>query len=96
LRRLFVDAFYLIALLDREDQWHTQVQRVEQSLDSDTQRIVTHAVFFEVLAAVSRLPHLRKLAVGAIRSLEKLPHYKAISVSEELFARIGSLRAATG
>jgi predicted nucleic acid-binding protein len=52
--------------------------------------VTTHEVFLEVLASVSRVPHLRRLAVETIRSVKAAPErfrIRIVPLSEYRFLR---------
>jgi len=63
MRRLFVDTFYLIALLYRRDAWHDRVVSFSRNLTPDDFLLTTDAILVELLAALStKGQHLRQEA----------------------------------
>jgi predicted nucleic acid-binding protein len=47
MRRLFVDTFYLVALLYRRDAWHDRAVAFSQTLTSDDALLTTDAILVE-------------------------------------------------
>ena len=64
MRRLFVDTFYLLALLYRRDAWHNRVVAFSRALTPQDRLWTTDAVLVELLAALStKGQHLRQEGV---------------------------------
>ena len=51
MRPLFADAFYFTAQINKQDQWHNEVRRVEAGFGEDVRLVTTHEVFLEALAS---------------------------------------------
>jgi uncharacterized protein len=69
MRRVFADAFYWVALVNRKDQWHARVVKVALSL-RQVMIVTTEDVFDEFLAHFSEHgPSLRGLAAGTVDAL---------------------------
>jgi uncharacterized protein len=74
MRRLFVDTFYLVALLYRRDAWHHRVAAFSQTLTPEDALLTTDAILVEFLAALSgRGEHLRHEAALTTRGLLDRP-----------------------
>jgi predicted nucleic acid-binding protein len=89
-KKRFVDAFYLLALLHPGDSWHAEALQFEATLGEEDLLVVTHEIFTEVLAAVSRNRILRRAAVHLVRRIKADPEklqIKVITPSETLFER---------
>lgn len=79
MRLLFVDTFYLVALLYRRDAWHDRVVTFSQTLSSDDTLLTTDAILVEFLAALSNKgQHLRREAAIATRNLLERPNVTVI------------------
>ena len=86
MRRLFVDTFYLVALLYRRDAWHDRVMAFNQTLTPDDALLTTDAVLVELLAALSaKGPHMREEATVTTRMLLDDPDVIVIQQDRELF-----------
>jgi len=81
MRRLFVDTFYLVALLYRRDAWHERVMAFSQTLTSDHTLLTTDAVLVELLATLStKGPQMRREATETVRMLLESPEGAHLSV----------------
>jgi len=85
MREYFVDAWLIIAALDRDDQHHLAARRIGSALASDA--LVTHeGVFIEVLASFSSDgPRSRQAAVDAVRNARR--RWTVMRVDGGLFDR---------
>ena len=82
--RYFVDTFYLVALSDPRDQWHTRVLTLSRSL-SDYHLYTVDEVLAEYLTFYSASrPHIREDAVQTVLNVLHDPHmplwHKAIAL----------------
>jgi predicted nucleic acid-binding protein len=91
MREYFVDAWFMIAVLDRNDQHHRQAVRLRDGLGRAV--LVTHeAVFFEVLAFFSADgAHARAAAVDMVRWARA--RWTVLPVTPDLFDRALDLYA---
>lgn len=86
MRRLFVDTFYLVALLYRRDAWHERVVAFSQTLIPDDTLLTTDAVLVELLAALStKGPQLRREGTETVRMLLESPEVTVIPQNRALF-----------
>lgn len=83
-RRIFVDAVYLIATFDPQDQWTRSADRVSELADS-LPMVTTDGVIGEFLAHFSRYRHERRLqAARYVQSLKVSPRVEIIELSTDL------------
>ena len=84
--RLFVDTFYLVALLYRRDAWHDRTVAFSQTLTSDDALLTTDAILVEFLAAFSNKgQHLRQEAAITAHHLLDRPNVIVIPQDRMLF-----------
>jgi predicted nucleic acid-binding protein len=89
-RKLFADAFFLIALLNTRDSWHQEVRRKERQLGDHCLLFVTHEVLLEVLASFAQDRRMRVAAAQLVRHIKLNRghlHYRLLLPSESLFDR---------
>jgi predicted nucleic acid-binding protein len=85
MRRIFADAVYWIALLNRRDQWHSAVVKASRSL-AGCQLVTTDEVLIEVLTAFCEAgPIFRQRASALIRKLHQRPGITIHSQSRASF-----------
>ena len=85
MREVFVDSVFWIALLNPQDDLHSQAQNLVEELN-DTQLITTQEVMIEVLNYFSnRGPSLRTSAVGFVQSLELKSNLLILEQSEKSY-----------
>ena len=89
MRRLFVDSFYYIALINPRDQHHGHVQTIAPTL-TGCHFWTTDLVLIEVANALSA-ERLRGYAAGYVRSLEQSSDTTIIRLDNDLFERALSL-----
>jgi predicted nucleic acid-binding protein len=83
--RYFVDTFYLVALSDPRDQWHTRVLTLSRSL-SDYHLYTVDEVLAEYLTFYSASrPHIREDAVQTVLHVLNDPHITVIEQSHASF-----------
>ena len=86
MRDIFIDSCYLIALHDRNDQWHDQALQADESLGNEVSYVTTYDVLTEYLANVSRAgPVMRTEAVVRVRAILADPNVWIREQSAELF-----------
>ena len=85
MRRLFIDAVFFIALIDRKDRFHQQAAAFD--LSAINLRLVTSdAVLTELLAYfAAKGPHLRLAAINLISLLNERSYVTIIRQTPELF-----------
>lgn len=81
---VFADTFYLVALLNRDDQYHARCVEAARQLKA---RLVTTAWVLIELADAMAKTNNRNLVAPYIRTLEKYPRLKIIPFAEALFQR---------
>jgi uncharacterized protein len=84
MNRVFADAFYFVALLNRADQYHTQATRAASQLLGEV--VTTEWVLTEVADALSGSASRRSVA-PFIRDLAQDPRVKIVRAGEEWFER---------
>jgi predicted nucleic acid-binding protein len=83
--RYFVDTFYLVALSDPRDQWHTRVLTFSRSL-SDYHLYTVDEVLAEYLTFYSASrPHIREDAVQTVLNVLHDPHMTVMAQSHASF-----------
>ena len=90
MHRFFIDAAFLIALLQEDDEHHAQAVRLGDELSARRRVmfVTTHLVFAEVLAYVSRGgPRIRAAAILQVAELAGRSDCEILPLTEELFAR---------
>jgi predicted nucleic acid-binding protein len=89
MRRLFVDTFYLVALLYRRDAWHDRLVTFSQTLSSDDILLTTDVILVEFLAALSNKgQHLRQEAAITTHNLLERPNVTVIPQDRMLLANM--------
>jgi predicted nucleic acid-binding protein len=84
MNRLFADAFYFVALLNRADQFHQKATAVSRELQEDV--LTTEWVLAEVADALAG--SINRLAVAAfIRDLSEDPNVTIVRASSDWFER---------
>jgi len=85
MHRYFIDTFYLVALSNRQDQWHRRVRSFSQALT--TYRLYTvEEVLAEYLTFYSASrPHVREEAARTVRNVLNDPHIIVIHQSHTSF-----------
>jgi predicted nucleic acid-binding protein len=77
--RLFADTFYWIALLSRQDAWHTRVIAFNQTLQRADLLVTTDAIILELLAAFSGAgAYVRQHAVTRVEAMLVNPYLHVI------------------
>jgi predicted nucleic acid-binding protein len=85
MRQIFVDTFYWVALINPEDDWHSKVISMSQSL-GDCLLITTEEVLGEVLAFYSKSGmRLRQKTINFIQSILRNSRIKIIEQSHQSF-----------
>lgn len=85
MRIVFIDSFYLIALLVEHDQWHEAAVQAQKSLGDPVQFVTIYEVLVEFLASVSREgPHVRHAAVETAYAIMASDNVSVIAPSPEL------------
>jgi len=85
MHRYFIDTFYLVALSNRQDQWHRRVRSFSQALT--TYRLYTvEEVLAEYLTFCSASrPHVREEAARTVRNVLSDLHITVIPQSHTSF-----------
>jgi uncharacterized protein len=82
----FLDTFYIFAVIDSRDDWHTIALRWEQVLASQRRPLVTtEYVLVGVADGLAKLPR-RGLVDAVLARLEQSPDVEIVPGSTELFA----------
>ena len=89
MRRLFVDSFYYIALINPRDHHHQSARTIAPQL-AGSRFWTTDLILTEVADALSD-PRLRRHAANYLRTLEQSPDTTVIRLTSEFFARALSL-----
>ena len=89
MRRLFVDSFYYIALINPKDQHHQHARTIAPQL-AGSRFWTTDLILTEVADALSD-PRLRHHAANYVRTLAQSPETTVIRLTPELFERALSL-----
>jgi uncharacterized protein len=85
-RTLFADTFYWVALINRRDQWHSQVVQLTSSLSS-VRIVTTQEVLAEMLTSLSNEgAGVRKAAIETVRRLEADANIDVLPQTPESFA----------
>lgn len=84
MRRLFVDSFFYLALLNPRDAYRAQVLQVD--FTSEDQFWTTDLVLIEVANALSA-PQLRNHAAAYLRRVEQAADTTVIRLTPDLFSR---------
>lgn len=88
MRDTFIDSSYLIALHDRNDQWHEQAQFAGESLGIGVSFVTTYDVLSEFLASFSRAgAYMRARAVEMVNDIMDDPDVTLVPQSHDLFTR---------
>ena len=88
MRTIFIDSLHIIALLMKDDQWHTACLKILASIGDSARFVTTHEVLTETLAGVSRgRPEIRLAAVQMVRNIMSDPNITLIEQSHDLFTR---------
>ena len=82
--KVFVDAFYFVGLINREDQHHAKVVTAARQLRGNV--VTTEWVLAEFADALAKSAS-RHLVPQFIRDLERDPRVKIIRASTDLFRR---------
>ncbi len=86
MKSVFADAQYWIAIVRPNDQWKKSATIAKDAL-GDVILVTTDEVLTEFLAALSKIPALRKAAVQAVRSILKNPNVRVVPQKREGFLR---------
>lgn len=84
MRRVFVDAWFLIALTDRTDRHYALAQRLDRRV-ATAALVTTNAVLMELLAFHAADTELRRVA--SIMARRALRDYMVIAADRDLFLR---------
>jgi uncharacterized protein len=85
--RVFVDTAALVALGNRQDQWHSQAVKVSRQLTlSGCRFVTTDAVLLEVGNTFSRAAY-KSVALRLIESARRSPRWQCLAVDRDLFDR---------
>ena len=88
MRRVFLDTFYLMALLLPYDQWHAMAIEWETRIHDSIHFVTTHEILTEFLASVVAAgAYFRGRAVGTIEQMRRDPRVTIIPPSLDLFDR---------
>lgn len=90
--RLFLDTFFVQALLNRRDQYHAQAQAIGPRLRTAAEVWVTEAILLEVGNALSAIN--RPGAIAFIRNCYQTPNLRVVPITTELLQRAMALYAA--
>src|SRR5882724_10846840 len=83
--RIFVDSFFYIALLNRQDQFHESAKKLSATIDGN-EFWTTDLVLVETANACRR-PGLRSAAARLIRRLASEPDTRIVRITAELFEK---------
>jgi uncharacterized protein len=85
--RVFVDTAALVALGNRQDQWHPQAVKVSRQLTlSGCRFVTTDAVLLEVGNTFSRAAY-KSVALRLIEVARRSPRWECLEVDRDLFDR---------
>jgi uncharacterized protein len=85
--RIFVDTAALVALGNRQDQWHPLAVKVSRQLTlSGCRFVTTDAVLLEVGNTFSRAAY-KSVALQLIESARQSPRWQCLAVDRDLFDR---------
>ena len=84
-QRLFLDTFFVQALLDRNDQFHQQCRQLEHHLEDASEVWVTEAVLVEIGNALSSSN--REGAARFIRACYRTDNVRVVRVDTPLLER---------
>lgn len=85
--RVFVDTAALVALGNRQDQWHPQAVKVSRQLTlSGCRFVTTDAVLLEVGNTFSRAAY-KSVALRLIEIAHRSPRWECLEVDRDLFDR---------
>jgi predicted nucleic acid-binding protein len=85
--RLFLDTYYVQALLNPKDPHHHRARALLQKVKRAASVITTEAVLVEVGNALCGTPRLRKVAASFIRRLYSEENMTVVAVDNPLFNR---------
>lgn len=85
--RLFLDTFYVQALLNPRDSHHARALALLPQVRHAAEVVTTEAVFAEVGNALSGTPRLRQLAAAFIRRCYTEPNMAVVPVDTALLTR---------
>ncbi len=85
--RVFVDTAALVALGNRQDQWHSQAVKVSRQLTlSGCRFVTTDAVLLEVGNTFSRAAY-KSVALRLIETARRSPRWQCLELDRDLFDR---------
>jgi len=82
---IFVDAAFIIALLNTRDQHHAAAVAVENTLPDRTRLVITRAVCIEIGNALA-WPEIRARTAGLLASIEGDPKFVVVPWDERVYA----------
>lgn len=85
--RLFLDTYYIQALLNPRDSHHARALALIPTVRQASEVVVTESVFAEVGNALSGTPRLRQLAAAFIRRCYSEANMSVIPVDTALLSR---------
>jgi predicted nucleic acid-binding protein len=90
--RLFLDTFFVQALLNHRDQYHKKAQSFSPRLRAASEVWITEAILVEIGNAMSAIN--RSQAVAFIHSCYQTPNMRVVPVTTDLLRRALQLYAA--
>ena len=85
--RLFLDTYYVQALLNPRDSHHTRALALLPQVSQASEVVVTEAIFVEVGNALSASPRLRQLTAAFIRRCYIEANMAVVAVDTALLSR---------
>lgn len=85
MKRIFADAFYWIALINPQDEWHDKVMAIASSLDQ-TRIVTTEEVLSELLTFYANAgTRQRQRAVSLVKAIIDDPDIFVVEQSHQSF-----------
>ncbi len=87
MKSIFIDTHYLVAIINRLDQWHAPAINILSTLRK-SRLIVTESIFIETLNYFAEFRSEIKLhAANSIKSFTKNPDVEVVEQNSEIFAK---------